>query len=54
LRSQIFGLVGRVQRRQAGIHIIAEALFNLNGLLRHINASSGSKNTVRMKSRDFH
>jgi error-prone DNA polymerase len=54
LRSQILGLVGRVQRRQAVIHIIAESLFNLNGFLRHINASSGSKNAVPMKSRDFH
>ena len=54
LRAQILGLVGRVQRQQAVIHIIAESLFNLNGFLRHIDASSGSKNAVRMKSRDFH
>ena len=54
LRAQILGLVGRVQRQQAVIHIIAESLFNLNGFLRHIDASNGSKNAVRMKSRDFH
>ncbi|MGB2457047.1 MAG: OB-fold nucleic acid binding domain-containing protein, partial [Candidatus Puniceispirillaceae bacterium] len=54
LRAQVLGLVGRVQRQQAVIHIIAESLFNLNGFLRHIDASSGSKNAVRMKSRDFH
>jgi error-prone DNA polymerase len=54
LRAQILGLVGRVQRQQAVIHIIAESLFNLNGFLRHIDASSGSKNAVRMKSRNFH
>ncbi|MDB3880436.1 error-prone DNA polymerase, partial [Alphaproteobacteria bacterium] len=54
LRAQILGLVGRVQRQQAVIHIIAESLFNLNGFLRHIDASSGSKNAVQIKSRDFH
>ena len=54
LRAQILGLVGRVQRQQAVVHFIAESLFNLNGFLRHIDASTGTKGAVRMKSRDFH
>ena len=54
LRAQILGLVGRVQRQQAVVHFIAESLFNLNGFVRHIDASAGTKGAVRMKSRDFH
>ncbi|MDA1151304.1 MAG: error-prone DNA polymerase [Proteobacteria bacterium] len=54
LRAQILGLVGRVQRQQAVVHFIAESLFNLNGFLRHIDASTDTKGAVRMKSRDFH
>ena len=54
LRAQILGLVGRVQRQQAVVHFIAESLFNLNGFLRHIDASTGTKGAVRMKSRNFH
>ena len=54
LRAQILGLVGRVQRQQAVVHFIAESLFNLNGFLRHIDAGTGTKGAVRMKSRDFH
>ena len=54
LRAQILGLVGRVQRQQAVVHFIAESLFNLNGFLRYIDASTGTKGAVRMKSRNFH
>jgi error-prone DNA polymerase len=53
LRAQILGLVGRVQRQQAVVHVIAESLFNLNGFLRHIDAKAGVGSGVRMKSRDF-
>ncbi|MDC1383290.1 error-prone DNA polymerase [Candidatus Puniceispirillum sp.] len=54
LRAQILGLVGRVQRQQAVIHVIAESLFNLNGFLCHIDAKAGKGDGVRMKSRDFY
>jgi error-prone DNA polymerase len=54
LHAQILGLVGRVQRQQAAIHVIAESLFNLNGFLRHIDEKAGTGGGVRIKSRDFH
>ena len=54
LHAQILGLVGRVQRQQAVIHVIAESLFNLNGFLRYIGANAGTDGNIRMKSRDFH
>jgi error-prone DNA polymerase len=57
LRSQIIGLVGRVQKAQSVTHFIAESLFNLNGFLRHLDddaaTRAGSAGSVRMKSRDF-
>ena len=60
LRSQIIGLVGRVQKAQAVTHFIAESLFNLNGFLHHLDddaiktaGSAGFAGPVRMKSRDF-
>ena len=56
LRSQIIGLVGRVQKAQSVTHFIAESLFNLNGFLRHLDDAAnraGSAGPVRMKSRDF-
>ena len=54
LRSQILGVVGRVQRSQSVVHFIAESLFNLNGFLRHLDeaAATNAKGT-RMRSRDF-
>jgi len=54
LRSQIIGLVGRVQRAQAVTHFIAESVLNLNGFLRHLDGTV-PKNaaSTRMKSRDF-
>ena len=54
LRAQILGLVGRVQRQQAVVHVIAETLFNLNGFLRYIDDKAGAGSGVRMKNRDFH
>ncbi len=54
LHAQILGLVGRVQRQQAVINVIAESLFNLNGFLRHIDQKAGTGGGVRIKSRDFH
>ena len=53
LRAQILGVVGRVQRQQAVIHVIAESLFNLNGFLRHIDAKAVKGRGVFTKSRDF-
>jgi len=54
LRSQIIGLVGRVQRAQSVTHFIAEALFDLNGFLRHLDESASQKPaSTRMRSRDF-
>ena len=62
LRSQIIGLVGRVQKAQSVTHFIAESLFNLNGFLRHLDDAAnqvgsagfaGPAGPVRMKSRDF-
>ena len=54
LRSQILGVVGRVQRSQSVVHFIAESLFNLNGFLRYLDevAAANAKGT-RMRSRDF-
>ena len=54
LRSQIIGLVGRVQKAQAVTHFIAESLFNLNGFLHHLDDNAiKTAGSVRMKSRDF-
>ena len=54
LRSQIIGLVGRVQKAQAVTHFIAESLFNLNGFLHHLDDDAiKTAGSVRMKSRDF-
>jgi len=54
LRSQILGVVGRVQKQGAVIHFIAESLFNLNGFLHHLDDVSASKTSnTRMRSRDF-
>ena len=54
LRSQIIGLVGRVQKTQSVTHFIAESLFNLNGFLHHLDDNAIKANgSVRMKSRDF-
>lgn len=54
LRSQILGVVGRVQREGRVIHFIAESLFNLNGFLRYLDAEAATKTQgTRMRSRDF-
>jgi len=54
LRSQIIGLVGRVQKAQSITHFIAESLFNLNGFLHHLDDDAiKTAGSVRMKSRDF-
>ncbi|MEL0205619.1 MAG: error-prone DNA polymerase [Alphaproteobacteria bacterium] len=54
LRSQILGVVGRVQRSQSVVHFIAESLFNLNGFLRHLDeAAAANAKGTRMRSRDF-
>ena len=54
LRSQIIGLVGRVQKVQSVTHFIAESLFNLNGFLHHLDDNAiRTAGFVRMKSRDF-
>ncbi|NCF48162.1 MAG: DNA polymerase III subunit alpha [Bacteroidetes bacterium] len=53
LRSQILGVVGRVQREQAVVHFIAESLFNLNGFLRHLDSAAADTKSTRMRSRDF-
>ena len=49
LRAQIMGLVGRVQRQQGVIHIIAESLFSLNNFLDRIDIKA-----VSINSRNFH
>jgi len=54
LRSQILGVVGRVQRSQSVVHFIAESLFNLNGFLRYLDeAAAANAKGTRMRSRDF-
>ena len=54
LRSQILGVVGRVQRSQSVVHFIAESLFNLNGFLRYLDeAAAANAKSTRMRSRDF-
>ena len=53
LRAQILGLVGRVQRQQAVIYLIAESLFNLDRFLTYIDAKAVLGSGVRIKSRDF-
>jgi error-prone DNA polymerase len=54
LRSQILGVVGRVQREQSVVHFIAESLFNLNGFLRHLDSAAAANTSgTRMRSRDF-
>ena len=54
LRSQILGVVGRIQREKAVLHFIAESLFNLNGFLGHLDAEAGrNQRGTRMRSRDF-
>ena len=54
LRSQIIGLVGRVQKAQSVTHFIAESLYNLNGFLNHLDDDAiKTAGSVRMKSRDF-
>jgi error-prone DNA polymerase len=54
LRSQVIGLVGRVQKAQSVTHFIAESLFNLNGFLHHLDDDAmKTGGSVSMKSRDF-
>ena len=54
LQSQVPWVVGRIQREKAVLHFIADALFNLNGFLGHLDAESGRDHrTTRMRSRDF-
>jgi error-prone DNA polymerase len=54
LRSQILGVVGRIQREKAVLHFIAESLFNLNGYLRHLDEEAArDQRGTRMRSRDF-
>ena len=54
LRSQILGVVGRIQREKAVLHFIADHLFNLNGFLRHLDEDAArNQRGTRMRSRDF-
>ena len=54
LRSQILGVVGRIQREKAVLHFIADHLFNLNGFLRHLDEDAARNQCgTRMRSRDF-
>ena len=54
LRSQILGVVGRVQREQSVVHFIADSLFNLNGFLRYLDSAAAANTSgTRMRSRDF-
>ncbi|MGC6519709.1 MAG: error-prone DNA polymerase [Candidatus Puniceispirillaceae bacterium] len=54
LRSQILGVVGRIQREKAVLHFIADQLFNLNGYLRHLDEEAARNHRgTRMRSRDF-
>ena len=54
LRSQILGVVGRIQREKAVLHFIADQLFNLNGFLRHLDEDAArNQRGTRMRSRDF-
>ena len=54
LRSQILGVVGRIQREKAVLHFIADQLFNLNGYLRHLDEDAArNQRGTRMRSRDF-
>ena len=54
LRSQILGVVGRIQREKAVLHFIADQLFNLNGYLRLLDEEAGrNQRGTRMRSRDF-
>ena len=54
LRSQILGVVGRIQREKAVLHFIADQLFNLNGYLRYLDEDTArNQRGTRMRSRDF-
>ena len=54
LRSQILGVVGRIQREKAVLHFIADQLFNLNGYLRYLDEDAArNQRGTRMHSRDF-
>ena len=54
LRSQILGVVGRIQREKAVLHFIADQLFNLNGYLRYLDEDAArNQRGTRMRSRDF-
>ena len=54
LRSQILGVVGRIQREKAVLHFIADQLFNLNGYLRYLDEDAvRNQRGTRMRSRDF-
>ena len=54
LRSQILGVVGRIQREKAVLHFIADQLFNLNGYLHHLDEDAArNQRGTRMRSRDF-
>jgi len=54
LRSQILGVVGRIQREKAVLHFIADQLFNLNGYLRYLDKDAArNQRGTRMRSRDF-
>ena len=54
LRSQILGVVGRIQREKAVLHFIADQLFNLNGYLRYLDDDAArNQRGTRMRSRDF-
>ena len=54
LRSQILGVVGRIQREKALLHFIADQLFNLNGYLRYLDEDAArNQRGTRMRSRDF-
>ena len=54
LRSQILGVVGRIQREKAELHFIADQLFNLNGYLRYLDEDAArNQRGTRMRSRDF-
>ena len=54
LRSQILGVVGRIQREKAVLHFIADQLFNLNDYLRYLDEDAArNQRGTRMRSRDF-
>ena len=46
LYARVMGIIGRVQRQQSVVHIIAESLFNLNRFLCHIDGSTETQPNI--------